>query len=138
MSEKIEITQRPSFPYVAYLATRNPGKPTEYKDVFFFNLESSSGTFENVQKYEMKGWPIIEYGNLLQPSAIGGVTTAENIVDEHTKIRKHIDNQLVMRSMARAELQKEIASERAGSLEEKIARDGAARGKKAGGVVHGE
>ncbi len=129
-----ENMEKPRYPFVAFLATRNKGqKGKECKDVFFFNLESASGTYANVQKYEMKGWPILGYGNLLRPDTVGGVSTAENMMDEHTQIRNHIDNQLSMRAMAREELRREMeAAERArpASLEEKAQRRSAAAEKK--------
>jgi hypothetical protein len=130
-----ENMEKPRYPFVAFLATRNKGvKGKEFKDVFFFNLESSAGTYANVQKYEMKGWPILGYGNLLRNDGIGGISTAENMVDEHTQIRNHIDNQLAMRKMAREDLKREMeAAERTrpASLEERLQRSAKAAEKKA-------
>ena len=91
---------KPNYPYVEYLVTRNPGRPNQHEDQWFFNLESSAGTFEQVQHYEMKGWPIVGYGNLIQPLARGGILSSDTMADEHAKIKLHIDNQLRLRTKA--------------------------------------
>ncbi len=111
MSDAATAEQKPSFPYVEFLVTRNPGKPNESREQWFFNLESSAGTFEHVQRYEMKGWPIVGYGNLLHQVARGGVIAADTMADEHAKIRTHVDNQLLIRNQAVASARKEFAAE---------------------------
>src|SRR4051812_42264157 len=112
--------QKPKYPYVEFLATRNKGKPDEVKEPFFFNLESAAGTFDNVLRYSMKGWPIIGYGNLLPATAGGGVTTADSMGDEHQKIRSHIDNNKTMVNMAMADYEKQRTETPASTFEQKV------------------
>lgn len=76
-------------PFVDFLALYNPGQLDEYQGKFRFQLESTSGTEDQVRHYLRKGWRIIWYGNLM-PTEIKGITNPE-MVEQHQLIKQVCD-----------------------------------------------
>jgi hypothetical protein len=120
----------PSYPFIAFLATRNKGTTSEYQEIYIKHLDASDGTFDHMQRLELdNGWPIVLVGNLQTAHKGDGVTTS-SIGDEHVKILKHFENAETIRRQTRTQVEAERQDD-IDVLEAKLAKAKAAEAARA-------